>query len=380
MQPDLYLDYNGSTPVDADVARECLSWMTAGYGNAAANHPEGLKARAAIDDARASLARLIGAEPDEIWFTSGGTESNNWALTGVMLRPERGHLCVSAIEHKSVLRTAEHLGSLGCSVTLVPVDTDGRVRVEALARALRPDTRLVSVMLANNETGVIQPIREIADLCRARGIVLHCDAVCAIGKLPVDVRALGCDLLSVSGHKLYTPKGVGILYVRRGLALDPLIHGCGQQCGMRSGSENTSGAVAFGVAAERALAGAFRASDDVATLRDELWDGIRRRFPEAVRNGAGASLANTLSVAFPGVSAVELQAALGERGISVAAGAAASNGAPSHVLTAMGLGEEHARSTLRFSLGRFTTRATVVACCRALDELVPVREAHGARR
>lgn len=371
MHVDLYLDYNGSTPVDADVARACGEWMSSGFGNAAASHPEGRKARAAIDRAREQIARLLGAEPDEIWFTSGGTESNNWALEGVMLRAPGGHLCVSAIEHKSVLRTAEYLAGRGHALTQIPVGADGRVRVDALARALRPDTRLVSVMLANNETGVLQPLDEISALCRSRGVLLHCDAVCAIGKVPVDVRGLGCDLLSLSAHKLYAPKGIGILFVRRGLEIDPLIHGCGQQCGMRSGSENTPGVIAFGVAAERALAGAFRAAEDLAVLRDELWAGIRGIVPGARVNGAGPRLPNTLSVVFPGVSAVELQSALGERGISVAAGAAASNGAPSHVLTAMGVSDEAARSTLRFSLGRHTTRASLAALWRALEEALP---------
>ncbi|MCK6445038.1 MAG: cysteine desulfurase [Planctomycetes bacterium] len=367
MNPDLYLDYNGSTPVDRVVAEACSHWLTNSFGNAAAQHPAGLAARHAIDAARQSLARLLGAEADEIWFTSGGTESNNWALTGVLDSAKSGHLCVSEIEHKSVLRTADALEARGFGVSRVPVGADGRVRVDAVARALRPETRLVSLMLANNETGVLQPFAEVAELCRSRGILTHCDAVCAIGKVPVDVRSLGCDLLSLSAHKLYAPKGVGLLYVRRGVGIEPLIHGCGQQCGMRSGSENTPGAVAFGVAAERALSGEFHAVEDVAVLRDELWKGIRERAPDARINGAGPRLPNTLSVAFPGKLAADLQAALGQRGISVAAGAAASNGAPSHVLMAMGLGDAIARSTLRFSLGRFTTRATLAAVWTALE-------------
>lgn len=380
MQVDLYLDYNGSTPVDTVVARECLDWMTAGFGNAAASHPEGLRARRAIDDARAHVARLIGAEPDEIWFTSGGTESNNWAIEGTLLRAPTGHACVSAIEHKSVLRSAEYLGTRGYAVSLLPVDVAGRVRIDALERALRPDTRLVSVMLANNETGILQPIAQISALCRARGIRFHCDAVCAIGKVPVDVRGLGCDLLSLSAHKLYAPKGVGVLYVRRGVELDPLIHGCGQQCGMRSGSENTPGAIAFGRAAELALAGAFSAGEDLAKLRDELWSGIRERFPDARVNGAGARLPNTLSVVFPGTSSVELQAALGALGLSVSAGAAASNGAPSHVLKAMGASDDDARATLRFSLGRFSSRATLAAVWRGLEQAVPACSGVEVRR
>lgn len=369
MSLDLYFDYNGSTPVDEHVAESCLDWMRSGFGNAAAKHPEGARARAAIDAAREEVAALLNAEPDEIWFTSGGTESNNWALEGVVAG-RSGHVVVTAIEHKSVLATAEHLAARGSALTAVPPDAGGAVRLDDVRAALRPDTRLVSTMLANNETGVIQPAGEIAALCRERGIVFHCDAVCAIGKVPVDVRALDCDLLSLSGHKLYAPKGVGVLWVRRGIALAPLIRGCGQQSGMRSGSENTSGAVALGAACARLRAGAFRAAVPLDVLRDELWTGIRARASGAQRNGRGPCLPNTLSVAFPGLSGLRLQSLLGERGISVSAGAAAATGSPSHVLLAMGTGDERARSTLRFSLGRFTTRASIGTLLAAIEEIL----------
>lgn len=369
MQVDLYLDYNGSTPVDEVVASEMLTCFGSRFGNAAAQHPEGRAARAAIDRARGAIATWIGAEPDEIWFTSGGTESNNWALRGVLERFPGGALCTTAIEHKSVLRTAEHLAHRGHDVRVVPVDAAGRVSVASVVRELRPDTRLVSVMFANNETGVLQPVAEIATECRARGVLFHCDAVCAFGKVPVDVRGLGCDLLSLSAHKVYAPKGVGVLYVRRGVVLEPLIRGCGQQCGLRSGSENTSGVVALGAAAERCRSGAFRAAEDLATLRDELWRGISDCWPGVRRNGGGPCLPNTLSIVFPGADASELQSQLGARGISVAVGAAGSTGAPSHVLAAMGLPDADARATLRFSLGRFTTRGTLAAVRRALGEI-----------
>lgn len=378
MHTDLYLDYNGSTPVDDAVADQCARWMSRGFGNAAAAHPEGQRARDAIDRARTIIAATIGASADEIWFTSGGTESNNWALIGAVAR-SGGAVAVSSIEHKSVLKTAEHLASGGTRVSILPVSEDGTLELDRLDAALDADVRVVSVMLANNETGVIQPIAEVASRCRARGVALHSDAVCAIGKVPVDVRVIGCDLLSLSAHKLYAPKGVGVLYVRRGFDLAPLIHGCGQQSGMRSGSENTSGVVAFGTAFERMAAGAFQPAEPLDRLRDRLWAGIRGRIPAAVRNGAAPFLPNTLSVAFPGELGATLQAAFGRRGVSVAAGAAAATGAPSHVLKAMGCTDERARSTLRFSLGRFTTQATIDACLAALDEILASRTPTGAR-
>jgi cysteine desulfurase len=346
------------------------------WGNASAGHPEGRRARQAIDAARCAVARILGAEEGEVWFTSGGTESNNWALAGAALARagERRHLVVSPIEHKSVLRAAEALVARGFELTVLPAGTSGAVQVADVERALRPDTSLVALMLANNETGVLQPVREVASLCRERGVLLHCDAVAAVGKVPVDVRALGCDLLSLSGHKLYAPKGVGLLYVRRGAfsegtperqacgqaapALPPLIHGCGQQAGMRSGTENTAGIVALARAFERLEEGAYD-HQRLERLRDRLWAGLQVLEPACQRNGTGACLPNTLSVAFPGHSGASLQQALGRLGFSVAAGAAATNGAASHVLLAMGLGEERARSTLRFSLGAFHQEADV---------------------
>ncbi len=371
MGVDSYFDYNGSTPVDRSVAELCVEWMLGGYGNAAGSHPEGRKAREAIDRARGQIALGIGARADEIWFTSGGTESNNWALVGTSIGRPNANVSVSAIEHKSVLQTAESLRLGGRRVSVVGVDASGRLDLDALERTLESDTRLVSVMLANNETGVIQPIRDVSALCRRRGILLHCDAVCSIGKIPVDVDDLGCDLLSLSSHKLYAPKGVGVLYVRSGVRIEPLIHGCGQQCGLRGGSENTTGAVAFGAAVESMQRGEFRAATNLELLRDELWNRIRVLAPDAIRNGAGALLPNTLSVAFSGCSSVHLQEQLGRRGFSVAVGAAAASGAPSHVLKAMGASDDRARATLRFSLGRFTSRASIDALLEALVEVLP---------
>lgn len=364
---DVYLDNNGSTPVHAAVLEAFLESLRDTCGNASASHPLGQRAQVQIAVAKERVARALGAEPDEVWFTSGGTESNNWALKGSFELGAKaaGHLVVSAVEHKSVLRSAEALERAGGALSVAPVGASGRVRVEDVERLLRPDTRLVSVMLANNETGVLQPVRELARLCQARGVRFHTDAVAAIGKVPIQVRELGCDLLSISGHKLYAPKGCGVLYVRRGVTLAPLIDGCGQQCGMRSGTENTPAVAALGRAFELLAKGEFRATTS-SELRDLLWERIRALDPKAVRNGEEPTLPNTLSVSFSGRTGAELMGELGRRGVHVAAGAAATGAAPSHVLMAMGHGETRARSTLRLTLGHSTTRDDVEFAVKAL--------------
>lgn len=362
---DVYLDINGSTPVHPAVLDAYVESTRATCGNASASHPAGLLAQEHIARARTAAARALGASSEEIWFTSGGTESNNWALKGLFAPGQGGRLLTTAIEHKSVLRTADALARAGVDLDVLPVGASGRVEVADVERALRASTRVVSLMVANNETGVLQPVREVAALCKARGVLLHCDAVAAIGKLPLDVRELGCDLLSVSGHKLYAPKGCGVLYVRRGVALTPLIDGCGQQCGMRSGTENTAAVAALGRAFELLAAGAFDSARS-PELRERLWDGIRALEPRALRNGEGPWLPNTLSVTFPGRIGAELQAALGALGVHCAAGAAATGSTPSHVLMAMGKGEAHARATLRFSLGHGTRADDIERALAAL--------------
>jgi len=363
-----YLDFNGSTPVDPQVRAAYLGALDGALGNASAAHADGLAARSAIDAARRSIARGIGADEGEIWFTSGGTESNNWAvLESAAASPAPAHLLVSSIEHKSVLQSARRAQERGAEVTFLDPRSDGRVDLADLEGALRPNTCLVALMLANNETGILQPVAEAAALCRSRGVRLLSDAVAAVGKIPVDAHALGCDFLSLSAHKLYAPKGVGVLYIRAGTSLPPLILGCGQQCGMRGGTENTAGAVALGVAFERLAVGAF---DSASTARrcEWLWRAIRDLCPAARLNGAGPRLPNTLSVAFPGYDAAALQSALADRGVSVSAGAAASNGALSHVLTAMRVPEEFARGTLRFSLGAGLDQAALEFAVRALSD------------
>ncbi len=370
MLPDLYFDTNGSTPLHPRVLETCQGLLADLYGNPSAAHAEGRRARHAIDAARSTIARAIGAGADEVWFTSGGTEANNWALLGCAAASPRKHLVLSAIEHKSVLQTARELERRGYELQLLPVDGSGAVRRRDVEHALRPETLLVSVMTANNETGVVQPVREIAELCRERGVLFHTDAVATLGKLPVDVRAIGCDLLSLASHKLYAPKGCGVLYVRKGVAIAPLIHGCGQQNGLRGGTENVLAVVGFARAIELLERGELGSPQTLSALRDELWLALRERFPQALRNGAGSFLPNTLNVCFPGADAIEAQAALAELGVSVAVGAAAGGGAPSHVLTAMGLEPAHARASLRFSLGRSSTRESLRALVDALAQVL----------
>ncbi len=310
------------------------------------------------------------AKPTEIVFTSGGTESNNHALFGTAALHSSGHLVVSAIEHASVLKTALALEQRGFDLSLVQPRSDGAVHLRDVQAALRDDTILVSVMWANNETGVTQPVRGLASLCHKRGIRFHTDAVCALGKLAIDVSDVPCDLLSLSGHKLYAPKGIGVLYVREGTELEPLLFGCGHENGLRSGTQNTLGAAAFGKSCALQLTGALAPDYSIESLRQSLWNGIQSTISGVERNGAGGSLPNTLNVYFPGAPAALVQAALAAEGFSVAAGASASTGAPSHVLLAMGQTPERASQSLRFSLGLWSTPESVSHLLESLRSAV----------
>lgn len=354
-----YFDYNGSTPLDPRILSLCHELQESEWGNSAAAHPMGRAASHHIETARQTLAAALGATADEIYFTSGGTESNNWALFGAARGRGSGHLVVSAIEHKSVLNSALELEERGFDLTIVPPRADGAVHLRDLQSALRDDTFLVSVMWANNETGVCQPVREIASLCQRRNVLFHCDAVAVMGKLPIDLSDVACDLLSISGHKFHAPKGVGALFIRQGVELPPLLYGCGHQKGLRSGSENTPGIVAMAEAARLSSAGEFGRLQSLEARRQQLWNGIHERVPEAERNGMGGMLPNTLNVHFPGTPSRVLQERLSEMGFSVAAGASASKGGASHVLLAMGFSAERGSESIRFSLGHPTTSADV---------------------
>lgn len=369
--PVIYLDNNATTPVDPHVREAMLPFLGEQFGNPSSPHAPGRAAREAVEQARAQTASLVGARPDEIAFTSGGTESINTAIRGALAaQPGKRHIVTSAIEHSATKNLCEQLVREGCTVTWLPVDAGGLPDLAALVAALRDDTALVSVVWANNETGVLLPITEMARAADARRIVFHADAVQAAGKIPVDLSQLPVHLLSLSGHKIHGPKGVGALFVRSGLGLPPLLLGGGQEHGRRAGTENVSGIVGFGAAAEAAAAALGTAMPRVAALRDEFENGVRTRFPGARFHGDRVRrLPNTSNFALPGLAATDLLAALDRLGVCCSVGSACVSGAPhaSHVLRAMGVGDEEARSSLRFSFSRMNAEADVQGALAALD-------------
>jgi cysteine desulfurase len=342
-----------------------LPWFDEKYGNAASiNHCFGWDAAAGVDESRRRIGNFLNAVPDAILFTSGGTESNNLALKGVMRAAPRGsHLIVSAAEHRSVLDPAKRLARQGCELTIVPVDRNGQVDPRMIAQSLRPDTALVSVMLANNEVGTINPVREIAGICRARRVLLHCDAVQAVGRIPVDLEELGADLVSFSAHKLYGPKGVGALYVRPGeepLRLEPLFDGGGHERRMRSGTLPVPLIVGFAAACLLAADEMTQEPRRLAGLRDRLWEGLSQRVVGAVMNGHPTErLPGNLNVSFTGVDGEALMTNLTEIAVSSGSACTAADPEPSHVLRAMGVPESLSKASLRFGLGRLTTLAEV---------------------
>ena len=373
------MDANATTPVLPEVVEAMRPWWTENFGNASSIHQRGQHARAAVDRAREQVTKLLNCRPAEIVFTSGGTESDNMALFGVVGPGD--HLITTAIEHHAVLHAAEELAERGVEVTFLPCTAEGVIEVAALEAALRPNTRLVSVMLANNETGVIQPVRELAECAHAAGALFHTDAIQAAGKLPLDVKELGCDLLSISGHKMYAPQGTGALFVRRNVKLKSMFFGGLHERGRRPGTENVAGIVGLGRAAEIARAwltgsapsageGTPANPAELAALRDRLERGILAAVPEAGINGGGASrVANTSNFYFDHVEAEALVIALDLKGLAVSGGSACQSGAtePSHVLRAMGLSEARARASIRFSLSRLNTAEEV----DAVVEMVP---------
>ena len=355
------MDANATTPLLPEVVEAMRPYWIEHFGNASSIHQQGQQARTAVDRARESVAALLNCRPAEVVFTSGGTESDNMALFGVLA--DGDHLITTSIEHHAVLHAAQELETRGNEVTFLTCTPQGSIEVSALAAALRPNTKLVSVMLANNETGVIQPVRELADCAHAVGALFHTDAIQAAGKLPLDVKALGCDLLSISGHKMYAPQGTGALFVRRNVRLRSMFFGGLHERGRRPGTENVAGIAGLGKAAE--LARAWLAADGapkLAALRDRLEQGILAAVNEAGVNGGGAArVANTSNLCFDHVEAEALVIALDLKGLAVSGGSACQSGAtePSHVLLAMGLSEARARASVRFSLSRLTTEDEV---------------------
>lgn len=356
----IYLDYNATTPVDPAVLDAMLPYFAESFGNASSIHSPGQRARGAVDASRASVAALMGAKPSEIVFTSGGTESDNLALFGVVAASQepRKHIVTTAIEHHAVLNAAQALEKLGIAVTYVPVGREGVVDPEDIRRALKPETILISVMHANNELGTIQPIEEIGRIAAAAKVIFHCDAVQTAGKIPLDVNRLGVDLLTISAHKFYGPKGAGAIYVRSGTPLEPQFHGGHHERDRRPGTENVPGIVGLGKAAELARKNMMTDCARITTLRNRLEDALLATCAEARVNGNRAQrVSNTSNISFHAAGGEALVIALDLQGIACSTGAACSSGAvgPSHVLMAIGLSPDEARSSLRFSLGRNTT-------------------------
>jgi cysteine desulfurase len=369
----IYLDHAATTPARPEVV-EAMVPLLGGF-NPSSLHAEGRTARMAVDDARESVARVLGAAPREIVFTGGGSESDVLAVVGAArARRERGrHVVTTAVEHHAVLHAVDVLERDGWRVTRLPVDARGLVDPDAFAAALTPETTVASVILANNETGVIQPVAQLAAVARGRGVAFHTDAVQAAGWLPLDADALGVDLLSLSAHKVQGPKGVGALYVRRGTPLEPLIVGGGQEHGLRAGTENLAGIAGFATALRLADAERRETAPRVAALRDRLEAGIRATIPDAVVNGAGAPrLPGIASVAFADAPSDALLIRLDLDGIAASAGSACAAGSlePSHVIAALGLGERYRRGVVRFSLGRTTTAAEIDAVLGKLPALL----------
>lgn len=375
MMNRIYLDHAATTAVSPEVLREMLPCMTECFGNAASIHGTGREAHRALDRARKQVAAVLGAQPQEIYFTSGGSESDNWAVKGVAwaARGRGKHVITSAVEHHAVLNACAWLEGMGFEVTRLPVDALGRVDPDSVARAVRPDTVLISVMTANNEIGTLQPIREIGEIARSRGVPFHTDAVQAAGHIPVNVEELQVDLLSLSAHKFHGPKGVGVLYVRRGTKLDSLIHGGAQERGLRAGTPNVPGAVGLAKALELAAASLPESADRVRALRDQLIREIRARIPDAVLNGdPERRLPGNVHFSFPGVDGEALLLRLDLAGIACSGGSACTSGAqePSHVLAAIGQAPELAKGGLRMTLGEENTPEEIKEVLRVLPEIV----------
>ena len=361
MTERIYLDHAATTPLRPEVRAAMEPYLAAdGFGNPSSLHADGQRAKRALDAARDTVAQALGGQFSEITFTSGGTEADNAALVGVLLaRGPGSHLVTAQAEHEAIGRTARFLEKLGFGVTFVPVDEFGHVSPPDIADAITDQTALVSVMHANNEVGTVQPVREIADIAHTRGAYLHTDAVQTFGQLPVNVGDLGADLMTVSAHKIYGPKGAGALYVRSGVPIEPLLHGGGQERERRAGTENVPAIVGFGEAVRLMLPERDAEAARLTGLRDLLLDALRRRLPGVLLNGHPTErLPNNLNVSFPGLDAETLLLALDRAGISASSGSACTSGSiePSHVLTAMGLADDRVRSAVRLTLGRGTTR------------------------
>jgi len=371
----VYLDHSATTPVRREVAEEMWRYLTEIWGNPSSIHSWGREAKKGVEEARETIAELIGASPREIVFTSGGTEADNFAIIGsAYANQKKGkHIITSSIEHHAVLDACKFLEKQGFEVTYLPVSPEGLIRVEDFVEALRDDTILVSIMHVNNEVGTIQPVEEIGRICREKGILFHTDAVQSFGKIPVNVDVLNADLVSISAHKIYGPKGVGCLYIRRGTKIQKFTHGGGQERGRRPGTENVAGIIGFGKAAELAVKEMDKEAERLLKLRDKLANGIQEKISDVKLNGHPTKrLYNNVNISFRYVEGEALLLSLDMKGIAASSGSACSSGSldPSHVLLAMGLPHEIAHGSIRMTLGRDNTEEDIEYVLEVLPEIV----------
>ncbi len=372
--PIIYLDSNATTQVDPAVVEAMMPYLTELYGNPSSAYKFGSQVAEAIEKARGQVAALLGCEPREILFTSCGTESNNAAISSALqMDPDRQHIVTTAVEHSAIIKQCEALAKRGYEVTWLGVDERGQIDLRELERAIRPDTAIVSTMWANNETGVLYPIEEIAGIVRAKGALFHTDAVQAVGKIPIALDQAKINFLSVSGHKLHCPKGVGVLYINRRTRFNPFLLGGSQEDGRRAGTENVASIVALGEAAERAGATMEYENTAVRALRDTFENTVLEQIPDTAVNGdREARLPNTSNLSFAGVDSEAVLMLLDKEGICCSAGSACTAGSihPSHVLRAMGFSTERARSSLRFSFSRFNTEEETLRATRILPGII----------
>jgi cysteine desulfurase len=374
MNQPIYFDNNATTRVAPEVLDAMLPFLRDSWGNPSSIYGFGRQLAKPLEAARERVAALINAEPREIIFTSGGTESINSAIhSALTAHPQKRHVLTTAVEHSASVKFCAHLKKLGFDITLLPVDSEGRLDLHLMEKSIRPETAIVSVMWANNETGVLFPIEEVAAICRSKQVLFHTDAVQVPGKLKIDVKESGADFLSLSAHKLYAPKGVGLLYVKRGVKYHPYIIGGGQESGRRGGTENVAGIVGFGRAAELAMAYLDEVNTRIRALRDKLEVGILNSIPGMVRNGSQLTrLPNTCNLSFEGIEAEGILLSLDEQGICASSGSACTSGSldPSHVLLAMGCDPARARASVRFSLGIYNTEAEVDFVLKQLPSII----------
>lgn len=386
---NVYLDYSATTPVKEEVLKEMIPYFTEKFGNPSSLYDKGLEAKDAVNHAREQVAALINAEPREVFFTAGGTEADNWAVFGVCdkLKEKGNHIITTKIEHHAMLHSCAFLEKQGFEVTYLDIDKDGRVDLEQLKNSITDKTILISVMMVNNEIGTVQPIKEIAEIAKAHKIIFHTDAVQALGNVPIDVKELGVDLMSMSSHKIYGPKGEGALFIRKGLKISNYLHGGAQESGRRAGTENLTGIVGFGKAAELAKTNFEEHVKHCSSLRDYLVDRILKEIPDTILNGTmdGRHPGNA-NITFKYIEGESILLLLNQFGISVSTGSACSSKSlePSHVLTALGVPVEMIHGTVRFTVGDFTTKEDIDYVVDALKtivtrlrELSPINEKKG---